>query len=256
MRQDVSSAAGRHASINGLPGEGRHEGLVPRNDVLTVGFIRFSFARTLTRIIFLVPCLRSPRNPEGVANQESYLRCSKRFDHIGVTLSLSQLKKDRESNGRNVVVFVFMFVAIERLRFTFTAYGKRQKFLRIENKQIKTVQNDSSGQNWHKTTYFCVEAINSKRKIRGKLGHVVQIHVCRKHESFKISLISIFSFVLISARIILNISLLKSLNPAQSLSSCLPGTDHHNHLLTFFQPLRELLTKLTLKTWSYILWVS
>ena len=64
-------------------------------------------------------------------------------------------------------------------------YGIRQtadvswKFLRIENKQIKTVQNDSCGQNWHKTTYFCVEAINSKRKIRGKLGHVVQIHVCR-----------------------------------------------------------------------------
>ena len=53
------------------------------------------------------------------------------------------------------------------------------EFLRIENKQVKTVQNDSCGQNWHKTTYFCVEAINSKRKIRGKLGHVVQIHVCR-----------------------------------------------------------------------------
>ena len=71
--------------------------------------------------------------------------------------------------------------ALERLRFTFAANGKRQ--LKIsqnrENKQIKTVQNDSCGQNWHKTTYFCVEAINSKRKTRGKLGHVVQIHVCR-----------------------------------------------------------------------------
>ena len=53
-----------------------------------------------------------------------------------------------------------------------------------------------------------------------------------------------------------NVSKLKSLNPAQSLSSCLPGTDHHNHLLTSFQPLRELLIKLTLKTWSYILWVT
>lgn len=40
--------------------------------------------------------------------------------------------------------------------------------------------------------------------------------------------------------------------PAQSLSWCLPGTDHHNHLLTSFQPLREFLIKLTLKTWSYI----
>ena len=32
---------------------------------------------------------------------------------------------------------------------------------------------------WDKTTYFCVEAIKSKWKIRGKLGRVVQIHVCR-----------------------------------------------------------------------------
>ena len=86
MRREVSSAAGRHAPKNGLPGEERHEGLVPRNDVLTGGFIRFSLARTLTRIIFLVPRLRPPRNPEGVANQEGYLRCSKRFDHIGDTL--------------------------------------------------------------------------------------------------------------------------------------------------------------------------
>ena len=30
---------------NSAPGEGRHEGLVPRNDVLTDGFIRFSLAR-------------------------------------------------------------------------------------------------------------------------------------------------------------------------------------------------------------------
>ena len=91
MRREVSLAPGRHASINGLPGEGRHEGLVPRNDVLTGGFIRFSLARTLTRIIFLVPRLRSHRNPEGVANQEGYLRCSKRFDHIGVTLQVLAL---------------------------------------------------------------------------------------------------------------------------------------------------------------------
>ena len=53
------------------------------------------------------------------------------------------------------------------------------EFLRIENKQLKKVQNDSCGQNYHKTTYFCVETINGKRKTRGKLGHVVQIHVCR-----------------------------------------------------------------------------
>ena len=44
---------------NGLPGEGRHEGLVLRNDVLTNGFIWFSLAWTLARILF-VPRLRSP----------------------------------------------------------------------------------------------------------------------------------------------------------------------------------------------------
>ena len=91
MRREVSSAAGRHASKNGLAEEGRHEGLVPRNDVLTGGFIGFSLARTLTRIIFLVTRLRSPRNPEGVANQEGYLPCSKRFDHVGVTLQVLTL---------------------------------------------------------------------------------------------------------------------------------------------------------------------
>ena len=46
-------------SKSGLPGEGRHEGLVPRNDVLTNGFIWVSLARTLARILF-VPRLRSP----------------------------------------------------------------------------------------------------------------------------------------------------------------------------------------------------
>ena len=64
-------------------------------------------------------------------------------------------------------------------------YRKRQtsdsswEFLRIENEQIKTVPNDTYGQNSHKTTYFCVEAIESKRKIKGKLGQVVRIHACR-----------------------------------------------------------------------------
>ena len=46
-------------SKSGHPGEGKHEGLVPRNDVLTNGFIGFSLARSLARIVF-VPCLRSP----------------------------------------------------------------------------------------------------------------------------------------------------------------------------------------------------
>ena len=37
---------------NSPPGKGRHEGLVPRNDVLMSRFIRFSLARTLARILF------------------------------------------------------------------------------------------------------------------------------------------------------------------------------------------------------------
>ena len=46
-----AACAGRHkfgfrssVSKNRHPGEGRHEGMVPRNDVLTNGFIEFSLA--------------------------------------------------------------------------------------------------------------------------------------------------------------------------------------------------------------------
>ena len=64
-------------------------------------------------------------------------------------------------------------------------YDKRQtsdsswESLREKNKQMKTVQNNSYGENWLETTYFGVEVINSKRQLRGKLGHVVQTYVCR-----------------------------------------------------------------------------
>ena len=61
---------------NGPPGEGRHGGLVPRNDVLTNGFIRFSLAWTLARILF-VPRLRPPLKPRRRCGpEEGYLRCS------------------------------------------------------------------------------------------------------------------------------------------------------------------------------------
>ena len=60
----------------------------------------------------------------------------------------------------------------------------------------------------------------------------------------------------ILVRIIVSVSLLKSVNPSQSLSSFLPGTDHQNHLLNSSQPLRDLVIKLTLKIWSYTLWVT
>ena len=75
-----------------------------------------------------------------------------------------------KQNKREIKIHVY------RIRQTANVSGE---FLRIETEQLKKVQNDSCGQNWHKTTYFCVEAINGKRKIREKLGHVVQIHVCR-----------------------------------------------------------------------------
>ena len=60
---------------NGLPGEGRHEGLVPRNDVLTNGLIGFFLAQTLARILF-VPRLRPPpQKPRRRCEpEEGYLR--------------------------------------------------------------------------------------------------------------------------------------------------------------------------------------
>ena len=66
---------------NGLPGEGRHEGLVPRNDVLTNGFIGFSLARTQLHEYFLY-LVSAPKKPRRRCEpEEGYLRCSKRFDH-------------------------------------------------------------------------------------------------------------------------------------------------------------------------------
>ena len=62
-----------------VPREGIHEGLIPRNDVLTNGF-RFSLAR-----ILFVPRLRPPLPPPKPRRrcepEAGYLECSKRFDH-------------------------------------------------------------------------------------------------------------------------------------------------------------------------------
>ena len=44
----------------------------------------------------------------------------------------------------------------------------------MKKKQIKTVQNNSYEENWLETTYFWVEVINTKRKLRGKVGHVLR----------------------------------------------------------------------------------
>ena len=89
---------------------------------------------------------------------------------LWLSLSASKEHYSKISSNREIKIHVYS------IRQTANVSGE---FLRIENKQLKTVQNDSFGQNYHKTTYSCVEAINGKRKIGGKLGHVVQIHVCR-----------------------------------------------------------------------------
>ena len=65
---------------NGPPGEGRHEGLITRNDVLTNGFIGFFLARTLARILF-VPHLRPQKPRRRCEPEQGYLRCSKPFSH-------------------------------------------------------------------------------------------------------------------------------------------------------------------------------
>ena len=64
-------------------------------------------------------------------------------------------------------------------------YGKRQtsdsswEFLKIENEQIKTAQKIFMDKKLRETTYLCVKIMNSKRQVKGKIGHVVQIRFCR-----------------------------------------------------------------------------
>ena len=75
---------------------------------------------------------------------------------------------------------------MEIREFKIHVYGKRQtanvrfrlRISRNEKEADKTVQNNSYGENWLETTYFWVEVINTKRKLRGKVGHVLQINVC------------------------------------------------------------------------------
>ena len=68
---------------NGLTGDERHEGLVPRNDVLTNGFIPFFLPLTFPRIFF-VPQLRplETRNALQIKKAICSVRSdSRRFDH-------------------------------------------------------------------------------------------------------------------------------------------------------------------------------
>ena len=68
-------------SKSGLPGEGRHEGLGPRNDVLTNGFIWVSLARTLHGYFLYLVCAPPEKPTKRCEPEEGYLRCSKLFDH-------------------------------------------------------------------------------------------------------------------------------------------------------------------------------
>ena len=65
---------------NGLPGEGRHEGLVLRNDVLTNGFT-YLLHEPLHGYFFYLVCAPPEKPTRRCEPEEGYLRCSKRFDH-------------------------------------------------------------------------------------------------------------------------------------------------------------------------------
>ena len=73
------------AAKNGLPGEGRHEGLVRRNDVLTVVSYEFLLHGAYTDT-FCTSSLLPLKNPQGVTNLKKAF-CVVRSDSImGVTL--------------------------------------------------------------------------------------------------------------------------------------------------------------------------
>ena len=61
----------------------------------------------------------------------------------------------------------------ESLSFTYTANGKHQ--IQVKNEQITTAQKFFMDKKLRETTYICVEIMNSKRQVKGKIGHVVQI---------------------------------------------------------------------------------
>ena len=72
---------------------------------------------------------------------------------------------------------------LESLSFTYTANGKRQiqaenfsKQKKSKQKQLKTILMDKK---WRETTNLCLEMMKSKREVKGKLGHVLQLRVCR-----------------------------------------------------------------------------
>ena len=63
---------------------------------------------------------------------------------------------------------------LESISFTYTANGKSQ--IQVENfSKIKPAQKTLMDKKLRETTYLWVEIMNSKRQVKRKLGHVVQI---------------------------------------------------------------------------------
>ena len=64
-------------------------------------------------------------------------------------------------------------------------YDKRKtsdlswEFLKIENEKIKQLKTILMDKKLHEATNLCEEIVNSKRRVKEKLGHAVQILVCR-----------------------------------------------------------------------------
>ena len=53
------------------------------------------------------------------------------------------------------------------------------EFLKIENEKIKQLKTILMDKKLREATNLCEEIINSKRRVKEKLGHVIQIRVCR-----------------------------------------------------------------------------
>ena len=75
-------------------------------------------------------------------------------------------------------------VVLQSLNFTYTpANGKRQIQAENFSKQKMSRQNKPKtirmDKKFLKASNLCVEIMNSERQVKGKLGHVVQIHVWR-----------------------------------------------------------------------------
>ena len=67
--------------------------------------------------------------------------------------------------------------------FTYSANNESQIQLKLricqEKEQIKTAQKIVVDKKLLETNHLCEEIINSKRQVKGELGHVLQICVCR-----------------------------------------------------------------------------